>query len=289
MTAGRTNSGGLRSAVSGHKAYGERWLSSYQKVINLIMPTEDHNDLTYIYNHWWFASRTRAIKTMLDKVLPRTSGLSLLDVGCGAGNMIHDLSRYGHVKGLEIDPRPVKIAHQRGYDVDQFDATQPMPFADNSFDLVTALDVIEHTQNDLAVLADSYRLIKPGGHMVVTVPAFMWLWSHNDDINAHVRRYTAGELKQKLAQTGFTVKRVSYNNFFIFPLAALLISLRRMTKAKTQLASHHLAEDEYQVEMEPASPLVNTVLTFVGRVEAGLIRYINLPFGTSLIAVGQKK
>ena len=92
--------------------------------------------------HWWFASRTRALKAMMDRLLPQTPDFRLLDVGCGAGNMIHHLSHYGQVKGIEIDPRPVKMAHQRGYDVDQFDATQPMPFVDSSFDAVTALDVM---------------------------------------------------------------------------------------------------------------------------------------------------
>jgi SAM-dependent methyltransferase len=224
----------------------------------------------------------------MGRLLPKTPDFRLLDIGCGGGNMIHHLSHYGRVKGLEIDERPVKIARQRGYDVEQFDVTRPMPFAENSFDAVTALDVIEHNQDDRAILADSYRVLKPGGHIVITVPAFMWLWSHNDDINAHVRRYTAAELKQKLAQTGFQVRRITYNNFFVFPLAAALILLRRSANAKPQLASHHLAEDEYQVEMEPASPLVNTVLTGVGQVEAALISHLNLPVGTSLIAVGQK-
>jgi len=238
--------------------------------------------------HWWFASRTRALKAMMDRLLPQTPDFRLLDVGCGAGNMIHHLSHYGQVKGIEIDPRPVKMAHQRGYDVDQFDATQPMPFVDSSFDAVTALDVIEHNQDDRAILADSYRVLKPGGLVIITVPALMWLWSHNDDINAHVRRYTAAELKQKLAQAGFTVRRVTYNNFFIFPLAAALILLRRFAQAKPELASHHLDEEEYQVEMEPASPPVNAVLTLVGKIEATLISQFNLPIGTSLIAVGQK-
>ncbi|MCK6625243.1 MAG: class I SAM-dependent methyltransferase [Anaerolineae bacterium] len=239
-------------------------------------------------SHWWFSSRARALTTVMKQFLPKKTDLRLLDVGCGAGNMIHHLSRFGRVKGLEIDPRPVKMAHQRGYDVDQFDATRPMPFPDDSFDAVTALDVIEHNQDDLAILADSYRLLKPGGYMIITVPALMWLWSHNDDINAHVRRYTAAELKQKLAQTGFVIRRVTYNNFFIFPLAAALILLRRLAGEKPRLASHHLNEEEYQVEMEPASPPINALLTLVGKVEAGLIHLTNLPIGTSLIAVGQK-
>jgi len=240
-------------------------------------------------SHWWFASRTRALNAVIEPLLPQKPDFRLLDVGCGAGNMIHHLSRYGKVKGLEIDERPVKVAREeRGYDVDLFDVTGQMPFDDNSFDAVTALDVIEHNEDDVAILTDSYRVLKPGGHMIITVPAFMWLWSHNDDINAHVRRYTAQELKQKLTQTGFEVSRITYNNFFVFPLAAALILLRRSSKSEPELASHHLDEEEYQVEMEPASPTVNTALTQVGKVEASLIRYVNLPFGTSLIAVGQK-
>ena len=239
-------------------------------------------------NHWWFSSRTRALNAVMHSILPQKPDLQLLDVGCGAGNMIHHLSKYGQVRGLEIDPRPVKMARQRGYDVDLFDVTQTMPFGDATFDVITALDVIEHNEDDLAILADSYRVLKPGGHVVITVPAFMFLWTHNDDLNAHVRRYTADELTTKLTKTGFNVRRVTYNNFFIFPLAATLLTLRRSTGAKPELASHHVDAEEYQVEMEPASPPVNAALTMVGKVEAGLIRHINLPVGTSLIAVGQK-
>jgi len=256
--------------------------------------TSNHPPISDIPNsipedsHWWFASRTRALNVVMQPLLAHNPERRLLDVGCGAGNMIHHLSHYGQVKGLEIDPRPVKVAHQRGYDVELFDATQAMPFPDNSFEVVTALDVIEHNEDDLAILKESYRILTPGGYMIITVPAFMWLWSHNDDINAHVRRYTAAELRQKLTQTGFTVKRITYNNFFVFPLAATLLLLRRFSKAEPELASHHLDEEEYQVEMEPASPPVNTVLTLVGQVEATLINLLSLPFGTSLIAVGQK-
>ena len=97
-----------------------------------------------------------------------------------------------------------------------------------------------------------------------------------------------GELKQKLAQVGFKVQRVTYNNFFIFPLAAPLLMLRRRADSKKDLASLHTSEEEYQVEMEPASPTVNSVLTNVGKVEASLMKHVNLPFGTSLVAVGQK-
>jgi methionine biosynthesis protein MetW len=237
--------------------------------------------------HWWFASRTRALLAMMDPILPGRD-LRLLDVGCGAGNMIHHLSRYGQVKGVEIDPRPVAIAHQRGYDVDQGDATQGLAYDDASFDTVSALDVIEHNEDDMSILREMHRVLKPGGHAVITVPAFMWLWSHNDDINAHLRRYTVGELRRRLQEAGFRIRRMTYNNFFVFPMAVALIVLRRGSDSEPELASHHLSQDEYQVEMEPASPPVNAVLTVVGWVEAQLLRLLSLPVGTSIIAIAEK-
>lgn len=237
--------------------------------------------------HWWFASRTWALLGMLDQVVP-DHNLQILDVGCGAGNMIHHLSRHGQVKGVEIDPRPIAVARQRGYDVEQGDATQSLPFEASSFDLVAALDLIEHNKDDMAILRECYRLLSLGGHVVITVPAFMWLWSNNDVINAHVRRYTAGELRDKLQQVGFRIRRMTYNNFLVFPLAAAMILARRGTKREPQLASHHLDEDEYQVEMEPAPPLLNAILSVVGWVEAQVLRWLNLPIGTSIICIAEK-
>lgn len=237
--------------------------------------------------HWWFASRTRALLTTMDQFLRRRD-LSLLDVGCGAGNMMHHLSRYGQVKGVEIDPRPVAVARARGYDVDQGDAAQGLPYAAAIFDVVTALDVIEHNQDDARILHEMHRVLKPGGFATVTVPAFMWLWSYNDEINAHVRRYTANELRRKLFAAGFHTCRVTYNNFFVFPLGAALILLRRGSRREPQLASHHLSEDEYQVEMEAVSAPLNALLTGVGWLEAQLVRWVHLPVGTSIIAIARK-
>ncbi len=237
--------------------------------------------------HWWFASRTRALLNMMDREVP-SRDLKVLDVGCGAGNMIHHLSRYGQVKGVEIDPRPVAVAHRRGYDVDLGDATQGLNYQDASFDTVSALDVIEHNEDDMSILREIHRVLKPGGHAVITVPAFMWLWSHNDDINAHLRRYTAAELRRKLQEAGFRMRRMTYNNFFVFPMAAALILLRRGSDSQPELASHHLSEDEYQVEMEPVSPALNAILTVVGWVEAQVLRLLSLPVGTSIIAIAEK-
>jgi len=223
---------------------------------------------------------------MLDRCLPRDS-LNILDVGCGAGNMIHHLSRYGTVQGVDNNPAPLKVARRRGYRVELADA-QALPFPEGSFDLVAALDLVEHCPDDRAVLAQCHRVCAPGGHIVVTVPAYQWLWTENDVLNHHYRRYTAGRLREALAGAGFRVLRMTYNNTLVFPLAGALLLARRGGGKGPELSTPDTDQDAYQVEMEPASPPVNAVLTVVGWLEAQLLHWMDLPFGTSIICIGRK-
>ncbi|MDQ7029728.1 MAG: class I SAM-dependent methyltransferase [Ardenticatenia bacterium] len=236
--------------------------------------------------HWWFAGRTRALRAVLEPYLPSRE-LLILDVGSGAGNMYHHLSRYGYVIGVENHPNPVRVGRARGYDIRQADA-RALPFADNTFDVVTALDVIEHNEDDVAILQEAHRVLKPGGLMLISVPAFQWLWSFNDELNAHVRRYTRDELEQKLLQVGLRAVRQTYNNFLIFPVAVLTILFSRLRPPKA-LKSHYFEDDAYQVDMVPTHPLVNAILMGVGWAESHLLRRVDLPLGTGLIALARKE
>jgi ubiquinone/menaquinone biosynthesis C-methylase UbiE len=239
-------------------------------------------------NHWWFATRTRAILALLDKYAgPGKRDRKVLDVGAGAGNMMHQLAQYGEVIGLEYNPKPIPVAHARGFDVRQGSATD-IPFADDTFDIVALLDTVEHIADEAAVLQETFRVTKPGGYMIVTVPAFMWLWSHNDVINLHERRYTVPELKQKLETVGWQVPYSSYNFTAIFPLSAGLILWRKITHQAPEMASPHFDDDAYQVEMEPAPPWLNTLLEGVGKMEVALLQRLRLPVGTSIIAMAHK-
>lgn len=244
--------------------------------------------------HWWFATRTRAILAYLDRYVGPGKGLRVLDIGCGAANMTHHLRHYGDVVGVDNNPRPLEIARQRGLDARPGTADH-LPFGAAEFDLVAMLDTVEHVPAEDQAFGECRRVLRDpdpahgvtGGKLLITVPAFMFLWSHNDVINMHQRRYTVPELKGKLVKHGFKALRISYNNFFIFPVAASVILLRR-GRAEPELASPHFDEDAYQVEMEPTAPFLNTVLTGVGKIETALLRRVSLPFGTSIIAIAEK-
>jgi SAM-dependent methyltransferase len=236
--------------------------------------------------HWWFASRTRALLTILERHTRRRD-LLILDVGSGAGNMYHHLSRYGDVIGVENHPAPVKVGQERGYDI-RLGEGDNLNFEDATFDLVTALDVVEHNEEDVAMLQEMHRVLKPGGLVLISVPAFQWLWSFNDDINDHKRRYTAGDLEGKLRRVGFSPLESTYNNFLVFPLAAAVIFANKRKQPPTELKSHYFDEDAYQVDMQPTHPAVNAVLTGVGMAEQWLLRVTPLPVGTGLISIARK-
>jgi SAM-dependent methyltransferase len=225
--------------------------------------------------HWWYRGR----RTVLDRVL---DGLALperariLDAGCGSGRNMIELARRGTVIGIELSGASVEKARERGCGEVIEGSVLEMPFADASFDLAVSLDVIEHLEEDLDALRELRRTVAPGGALLVTVPAYQWLWSGHDEINHHHRRYTRRSLQTVAEQAGWRQERTSYFNSLLLPVAILLRVLDRFNRKTTESSL------DLWVPPEP----VNRVLELPLTLESQLIaRGGRIPAGLSLLSV----
>jgi SAM-dependent methyltransferase len=225
--------------------------------------------------HWWYRGRRK----VLDGVI---AGLGLpadpriLDAGCGSGRFMVELSKLGLVTGVELSDTSVALARQRELGEVVAGSVLEMPFADGSFDLAVSLDVIEHLEDDLAALRELRRTVAPGGALLVTVPAYQWLWSGHDEINHHHRRYTRRSLQQVAERAGWHQSRTTYFNSLLLPVAILLRVLDRVSTKTTESSL------DLWVPPEPVNWVLERPLTL----EAALIaRGGRIPAGLSLLAV----
>jgi SAM-dependent methyltransferase len=187
-----------------------------------------------------------------------------------------ELARHGTVTGVELSPTSVCLARERKSGEVVEGSVLDMPFPADSFDLAASLDVIEHLEDDLGALRELRRTVAPGGALLVTVPAYQWLWSGHDEINHHHRRYTRASLQQVAEQAGWEQVRTTYFNSLLLPVAILLRLLDRVSTKTT--------ESSLDLWVPPAP--VNWLLEQPLTLEAGLIaRRGRIPGGLSLLAV----
>ncbi len=225
--------------------------------------------------HWWYRGRRTVLERVIaDLELP--SPARILDAGSGSGRNMLELARRGVVTGVELSPTSVCLA--RGRDVGEVieGSVLEMPFEDDSFDFAVSLDVIEHLSDDLGALCELRRVTAPGGSLLVTVPAYGWLWSGHDEINHHHRRYTRRSLQRVAEQAGWTQARTTYFNSLLLPVAILLRALERLSTKTTESSL------DLWVPPEPLNWLLERPLAL----EAALIgRGGRIPAGLSLLAV----
>ena len=225
--------------------------------------------------HWWYRGR----RTVLDGVIANLGlpgGARILDAGCGSGRNMVELSRHGTVTGIELSETSVALARERGAGEVIAGSLLEMPFAQDSFDFAVTLDVIEHLEDDLGALRELRRTVVPGGALLVTVPAYQWLWSGHDEINHHHRRYTRGSLQKVAEEAGWRQQRTTYFNSLLLPVAILLRVLDRVNTKTTESSL------DLWVPPEPLNWLLERPLAF----EAAMIRRGGrIPAGLSLLAV----
>lgn len=227
--------------------------------------------------HWWFVTKKDIILDTLNSHIELQKDSAVLDIGCGSGLMLNALDALANTSGMDMSNEAIQFSKEifngsilQGWLPDN------VPFPHESFDLITALDVVEHIDNDVGSLAEIRNQLKSGGKAIITVPAYMFLWSSFDDMNEHKRRYTLPELKQKLVSAGFQVEKISYFNSLLFPLVYLVRKLNNLIGR----------DGTSDVEMPGRS--VNYILRKIFGIEKYLLRFCNLPFGVSILAVVKK-
>src|SRR5947209_15444023 len=225
--------------------------------------------------HWWYRGRRRIVRAELDR-LPLPTGARVLDAGCGSGRTLQELTDYGEVFGIELNPDAAGIAASKGGGEIRVGRLEELPWDDDTFDLITCLDVIEHTPDDRVTLTELRRVCKPGGWLLVTVPAYQALWSLHDAANHHYRRYGRRMLRVAAVETGWRIARVtSFNSVLLPPAAVVRLAQRRRRP-----------DADYTPQLEVGPAWLNDVLEQPLRLEARwLARGGTLPAGLSLLAV----
>lgn len=230
--------------------------------------------------HWWFASRRAIVDRMLDRLgLPANA--SILEPGCGTGGNFPMLARRGQVFAIDADESAIGFAQARGLaQVAYGSLPDRIPFDGQRFDLVVMTDVLEHLDDQAGALRALRARLRPGGWLLLTVPAMAWLWSDHDVTHHHRRRYAANELRNLVAAAGFDVTYLSYYNFVLFPMIAGARILQRLRQP-----DRNGAHSRHDLTMPPQA--VNSILKSIFSSERHLIGGARIPFGVSLILIAR--
>lgn len=226
-------------------------------------------------SHWWHISKRRTVKTFILKFCKKKN-LKILDMGCGTGKNMEELSVLGNIFGIDTSREAVSYCKTRGLVNAKLGNTYKSGFADSTFDLITLLDVLEHT-DERKTLAEVSRILVSGGEILITVPAFSWLWSRWDEVLHHRRRYNKRMLEKVLIKEGFEVVKISYlYSFLIFP-AFIIRSIKKLIPGKS-----------YSSDFKLTFPIVNKLMVLACDLERMLMMRASIPFGTSLVVLARK-
>jgi SAM-dependent methyltransferase len=225
--------------------------------------------------HWWFRGRWAVIEALLART-PTPPQPRILDAGCGTGGNLQRYAQLGQASGVDPSPDAVRYCLERGLASVQQAGLESLPFEDESFDLIAATDVVEHIEAEQQALRELWRVTAPGGAMLLTVPAYMWLWSKEDVNLHHKRRYTRPRLRQATEQAGWEPRIATYFNSFLLPPIALARRLPDRSNGD-------------KAELERTPDFLNGPLSMPMRLEAQLIRRgVSLPAGVSVGIVCRK-
>jgi 2-polyprenyl-3-methyl-5-hydroxy-6-metoxy-1,4-benzoquinol methylase len=223
--------------------------------------------------HWWYRARRDILADLIGREIALPAGARILEIGCGTGHNLAMLGRFGRVDAIEVDGAARDIASRR---LGRAVMNAPLPaltgVEDGAYDLIAILDVLEHVEADEAALTGMAEKLKPGGRILITVPAHPWMWSAHDEVNHHKRRYTKASLRGVIARAGLRINLMSYFNSLLFPLAAAARVAGRMT-----------GKEDGGDRLPPR--LVNALLKNIFALERYALARLPFPPGVSLVAI----
>jgi SAM-dependent methyltransferase len=229
-------------------------------------------------NHWWHAARRRIVIDWIESRYPGRYDLAVLDAGCGTGVLLQQIDHLGSVEGVDLSDDALDFCRKRGLNNVRKADVLHLPFADETFDVITALDVLEHLDDETNALREWRRVLKPGGRIFIFAPAHMWLWSLQDEVSQHRRRYTYGTLRDAVLSAGLRIERLSYVSAFLLPV---IYAGRQWLKVRQRF---HKADTENDLHPQWS----NGMLRRIFEAEIPLLRLTNLPIGASLLCVAVK-
>lgn len=232
--------------------------------------------------HFWYRGMRTISDVLLNKFLLRKRNNIILDAGCGTGASLIALKKYGNTQGFDISPEAVRLCKKRGLKNVSVGSIDRIPNKKELFDLITCFDVLGQmeVESDRKAMKEFHRVLKKKGILLIRIAAYNWLYGYHDRAVHTKHRYNKKELNTLLTQNGFKVLQVTYANTFLFPVAFFVRLLKRILPLK---------ESGTDSDVTPVHPLLNTILFYPLTFEAFLMRYLNLPFGLSVIAVAIKK
>ncbi|SNB48123.1 bifunctional 2-polyprenyl-6-hydroxyphenol methylase/3-demethylubiquinol 3-O-methyltransferase UbiG [Geobacter sp. DSM 9736] len=230
-------------------------------------------------SHWWFCARREIIFSELKRFLPPGAGMCLAEIGCGTGGNLRVLERHYSVLGVDLAPEAVKYASER-LEAPVFlgDFRDRLKGRWDQIDAVLLADVLEHVEDDVAFLHDIVSCLKPGGILLLTVPAHRFLWSHHDLVLGHIRRYSAAGLRALWQGLPVEELRFSSFNFILFPIMAAVRLLGRGGERK-----------EGESDLRPLPAPLNGLLFRLFALERLLLKVCPLPYGASYLALLRKR
>jgi len=244
-------------------------------------------------SHWWFVGRRAILESFLRDIVKRfesrlkaaaskepakagtQNALRLLDVGCGTGANLEMLAQFGEAEGVDVSDDALAFCRRKGLKA-QKGLAEKLPYGDETFDITTALDVVEHLDDDVAGLKEMLRVTKRGGYSLVFVPAFMWLWGVQDDVSNHRIRYTKRQIVERLRRAGFEIERATYANWTFFAPILAGRSLMKITGVRPQ--------SENNINVSALNGLFGKLFA----AERFWLKNFNFPFGVSIIVVARR-